>query len=559
MKSPASSLVDRAVQAPAAAEPVIVTTAPVIGAKPYPSHTMPMRFPFASPARVVDGGSWSANTSTPWMAAGPFGPPIRTASTGRSAIVQRMTGGSRFPPASKLLTVAHARVAPSRTETVNVSSCGHFWRTTISRTFTGASQKSSSRQGSAAPAGSSQKRSCAPATGPRVSFSRREEDASQRAFSARSSRTADGAMSAPRSDLSAAGTLLSSRQLTGVAAPGYHGADEPMDISLLMDVEDLVDPAADDVTCTVAEIVAGEGARATFCVAGERVRQWNERGRTDVIRALSRHDVGFHTTGHSIHPTVLEYLAGRGWEDGVAEVLRRERQGFDALRDAFGTAPSCWGGPGNTWGPQVNEAMARLGVPAVVYAQTRVPRGEVHRFCGALSYPSGCSMQDGEYHLDAAWEANLARMLGEIERRRGDGAQWMEAFLGHPSRILHEAFWDGPSFAGGRVTPREQWTSPRRKSDADLAAALENLAATVRSLAAMPGIRIRTIREMNERFASALEEPLAPQELREIAPVIDGNIVAMGRWPILPDGLDLSTVRDLTRERLDTLRRLRLP
>jgi hypothetical protein len=332
-----------------------------------------------------------------------------------------------------------------------------------------------------------------------------------------------------------------------------------MYITLLFDVEDIITREADDITRTIAEIVAAEGLRATFCVVGERALQWKQRGRADVIRALQFHDVGFHTMGHSIHPTVLEYLAGRGWEDGVEEVVRRERPGVEALRDAFGRPPSCWGGPGNSWGPQVNEAMGRLGVPAVVYAQTRVPRGDVHRFCGELCFPSCCSLRDGEYHVAAAWKENLRQVLEELQCRRVDGAQWTEVFLGHPSRILNEEFWDGPSFTAGRTTPRDQWVPPRRKSDADLAAALANLRQTVRSIASAAGIDVRTVREMNEMLRSAREEQLSSEELQEIGPIIDGNIVGMGRWVILPVGLDLSSVRELTRERLGTLRRLRLP
>ena len=335
-----------------------------------------------------------------------------------------------------------------------------------------------------------------------------------------------------------------------------------MYVSLLFDVEDLISTRADDDTREVAETVSSEGLRATFCVVGERVRQWRERGRNDVVDSLARHDLGFHTDLHSVHPTVVEYLADKGWEDGVDEVLRREEAGIQAFRELFGRMPSCWGGPGNTWGPQVSEAMRRIGVPAVVYAHTRVPRGDVHRFSGILHYQSGVSINDVEYHLADRWRSNLERVLRDLETRAASGAEWTELFMGHPSRIFTAEFWDGPSFSGGRNPPASEWVPPRRKPSDEAAAALRHFRDTlraVRSLGESSGIRVRTIAEMNALFVEARAEVLSTQELEQAGSEIDQSLARMPLWPILPPQIDTSRIRELTRQRLDTLRRLRLP
>jgi hypothetical protein len=331
-----------------------------------------------------------------------------------------------------------------------------------------------------------------------------------------------------------------------------------MYVTLLSDVEDILAPEADDITLTIAELVEREGARATFCVTGDRILQWRDRGRHDVLSALGRHDVGFHTMHHSLHPTILEYLADREWDDGVEEVARQEGPGIEALAATFGAPASCYGGPGNSWGPQVNGAMARFGVPAVVYAHTRVPRGDVHLFCGRICYPGGYCLQDGAYHDAAAWEKDVESLMTFLSQARADGRQWVEVYIGHPSRILHDDFWDVHSFTAGRMPPPSQWAGPQRKSDADLSKALAALAETIRRVTAAPGVTLKTIREMNALFASAAEERLTASEIAEAREATEANLDRMARWIILPPDLDLSRIQRLTREKAETLRRLRL-
>ena len=67
--------------------------------------------------------------------------------------------------------------------------------------------------------------------------------------------------------------------------------------------------------------------RATFKIVGEKARVLEQRGRRDVIAALKRHDIGYHSNTHSQQPTIAVYLQNAGWEDGAAEFYRREEQG----------------------------------------------------------------------------------------------------------------------------------------------------------------------------------------------------------------------------------------
>src|ERR1051326_5054255 len=253
-----------------------------------------------------------------------------------------------------------------------------------------------------------------------------------------------------------------------------------------MDVEDLVAEEADDIARTCAEILLQEEVQATLCVVGEKARLLKKRGRGDVIAALKMHDLGVHTNLHSVHPTIAEFLGDKGWEDGVAEALKREAPGVKAINEVFGVTPSCWGGPGNTWGPQICEAMRQLRVPAFVYAHTRVPGGGVHRFGGIRAYPGGRSLNDGAYHDNAQAQAQRDRLEQQLQQDANAGLFWQEGFLGHPTRILHQEFWDAPNFALGATPPRKHWKPAERKSQADLDRALVNFREAICLLRSLP-------------------------------------------------------------------------
>ena len=92
-----------------------------------------------------------------------------------------------------------------------------------------------------------------------------------------------------------------------------------------------------------------------------------------------------------------------------------------------------------------------------------------HRFAGAIAYPDGPQVIDRYLKDTPRWEEDLRHTVVELADRRDAGQQWAQVFLGHPTRILHEEYWDVPNFTAGRNPPPEDWVIAPRKSDADLA------------------------------------------------------------------------------------------
>src|SRR5262245_60417157 len=121
------------------------------------------------------------------------------------------------------------------------------------------------------------------------------------------------------------GVLVVLAMLSGSAV-----ADSPAKVYVILwfDTEDYILPASDDAALRVAQLLSGESIRATFKVVGEKARTLEKRGRKDVVDALKKHEIGYHSNFHSVHPTPAMYLSPLGWDEGVAEFDRRERPGF---------------------------------------------------------------------------------------------------------------------------------------------------------------------------------------------------------------------------------------
>src|SRR5207245_7273614 len=129
-----------------------------------------------------------------------------------------------------------------------------------------------------------------------------------------------------------------------------------------------------------------EGIRATFKIVGEKARTLEKRKRTDIIEALKKHEIGYHSNWHSVQPTPALYLSNLGWDEGVAEFERREGPGRDDVQRIFGVAPTTYGQPGSSWGPQSYGAMKNWGMEVYLDGGSHVGfDGKPHYYCGLLT------------------------------------------------------------------------------------------------------------------------------------------------------------------------------
>ena len=306
-----------------------------------------------------------------------------------------------------------------------------------------------------------------------------------------------------------------------------------MYIYLCLDVEDLVHSDSDDIPRDIATMLADDGVVASMYVVGEKARLWERRGRWDVIGAVAQHDVGLHTDHHSVHPTVSEYLAEMGWEDGVAEALRQEGPGAADLARLFGQYPSSWATSGSSWAPQIPAATRRLGIPANVYSHVRAGEGGACWYAGQLCYSDYFGIRGGEntYCDDTAFEAALPNLLAQIEEARRRGMTCLGLFGAHPTRLRYTVFWDVLNFFRGQNTPEAEYQYAPRRTDAEYATALRNLRRMVAAVRGLPGVEIISTRRLNSLFE---EEggAVAWSALRPLAEAVLSNAGIAAGYPV---------------------------
>lgn len=320
-----------------------------------------------------------------------------------------------------------------------------------------------------------------------------------------------------------------------IAAATARGADKPaprVDVILWFDTEDYLLPADDDADKRLAELLTQRGIRATFKVVGEKARVLEKRGRTDVIAALKKHDIAFHSNFHSVHPTPTEYLADCGLLDGVAEFVRREGPGAVDVKRIFDVdSLSCYGQPGSSWASQAIVALPQIGVvspggvPCYVDSGSHVGlRGKPFWYAGALIvYDMSENETRFDLHTPQALEPGKKKVTEIADRLRQGGGGLISIYY-HPCEWVHMKFWDGVNFARGANPPREQWKAPPQRPADQTDKAFERFASYIDHIAAMPNVHFITARDLPTRYPDALRTTGATQDdLAEIALRLSGN------------------------------------
>jgi hypothetical protein len=306
------------------------------------------------------------------------------------------------------------------------------------------------------------------------------------------------------------------------AAPLAHAAEAAkarVYVILWFDTEDYILPASDDAALRVADFLTKEGVKATFKVVGEKARTLEKRERKDVIAALKKHEIGYHSNYHSVQPSPAMYLSNLGWDEGVAEFDRRERPGYDDVKRVFGQAPSCYGQPGSSWGPQSFGAMKKWGMPVYLDAGSHVGLdGKPHYYGGILTlYKLTYQSMRADLNKPADLLAAEDRFLSARKKLLGEGGGIVSIYY-HPCEWVHKEFWDGVNFKYGANPPREEWKKPPQKTDEETKISYEVFEQYIRFLKRFDDVRFITATDAAKLYRDKAQgRKFTPAELKALA------------------------------------------
>lgn len=277
-----------------------------------------------------------------------------------------------------------------------------------------------------------------------------------------------------------------------------------MYVALCCDVEDIFAPpekGLDDVIGWMADILADEGLRGTFLIVGQKIRQLEERGRSDVISALARHDVGSHTDS-TTHPFPWEYLEDKGWEDGLREALRREEPAVRDIEAIIGKRPSCLSRHGGDFAAQLVGAAGEMDL-AYLYSPAMLPGCTVTWYAGTLNLGGFFGGFDRIYSDDEAFERRMRELDAYIAQEVRKGTEFTVIFLGHPCVVKAKDFPGIIAIANGRNMPRERWEEflPEFKTEEEMRRARDNYRKLVRYIREHPDLEVKTVAEVRELYA----------------------------------------------------------
>jgi len=298
-------------------------------------------------------------------------------------------------------------------------------------------------------------------------------------------------------------------------------------IVLWFDTEDYILPQSDDAAKRLALFLTQQGIHATFKVVGEKGRTLELRRRSDVIQALAQHEIGYHSNTHSQHPTVAEYESALGWDEGVVEFTRRERQGFEDLHRIFGQDPTCYGQPGSSWAPQAYGALKKWGVGVYLDEAGHIGlEGKPFWYGGLLNIFN--TKEGGQLRPNDDW-SNLdeakAKFQGFYLRMSSQPKGGIISLYFHPCEFIHRQFWDAVNFAHGSNPPRDEWKLPPVKTPEEAERAFKYLEGLVTYMKSFPGVQFVTASEALALFPDLAQNRIfRVQEVAEIAREVDPGI-----------------------------------
>lgn len=258
------------------------------------------------------------------------------------------------------------------------------------------------------------------------------------------------------------------------------------------DTEDFTSRENADAIITEAEILRAEGVKGCFCTVGLLAKQLMAWGREDVIEALSHHEIGLHTYGHSLHPMINEYTDIEDADAAIAEVIRQETEALSLIEKATGckkvfvSVP-----PGNQKSYAAMYAFSEMGIP--VYADT---------FCdtddGRGVYWCGMYHMNYTYSMERCFfedEPDLDALIDFLAQK------YHAVVYTHPHASLTEECWDILNYDKENLRPFGDFILSKRRPQREIDNFYRNMKAFVAKVKADSRFHITTYSEIAGKLA----------------------------------------------------------
>lgn len=215
---------------------------------------------------------------------------------------------------------------------------------------------------------------------------------------------------------------------------------------LTFDVEDFIGARSIDALSSVLKLLEKHNISALFFITGhmaERLASFDE-----ILDSLEEHEIGFHSSAHSVRPAIFEYCDVKSYEDAYRISLEREtshinplsgkvegKGGICTLRSLFSSKTiSAYRAPGFCCPPPHLEAMATLGLRYdFSWSVSKVPVN----YREITFYPRSIFLD-----CEKALLAGNLQIVSWALLARSVATQEMTVLDFHPHSLVSKDYWD---------------------------------------------------------------------------------------------------------------------
>ncbi|MDH7606646.1 MAG: polysaccharide deacetylase family protein [Candidatus Bathyarchaeota archaeon] len=253
---------------------------------------------------------------------------------------------------------------------------------------------------------------------------------------------------------------------------------------LTFDVEDFINQNALLALKMILETLQKYGLRALFFVTGHMAEKIGNY--PQIVKMLKNHEIGYHSSSHSIHPTIPEYTDVESYENAYEISLERETShinpltgeiegegGIHFLKKLFYPKKiQAFRAPGMCWTPPHLEALHSLGIKYDF--STNLTLSEPVSYKGITFYP---------YTLLQQWNGtayDYECLIHSILKHK------VTVFDLHPTLLVNQVEWDSIYYKGN---PKTLSTVPEKPQN-EIKLVLRNFELLIKQIKLLQSARI---------------------------------------------------------------------